>query len=135
MTTLSACAWKVRGSNCDSTVTTMANSGTTTANSKRKRGALPTRYSSRAARLRCYVAFKYSDTHDNTQARITKSLRQRNDSNDHIHGFFVGFSDRWSDNDLDSMTRSICKTDPPLPQSAAYSTTGASFSSSSSAAR
>jgi hypothetical protein len=71
------------------------NSGTTTtANSKRKRGALPTRYSSGAARLRCYAVLKHSGTHDDKQARITESPRRSDDSDDHIYGFSVSFSDR-----------------------------------------
>ena len=113
-----------------SSSTTLANSGTTTAaDSKRKRGALPTRYSSGAARLRCHADFKYSGTHDNTQARITESPRRCDDSDDHIHGFSVGFSDRW----WEPMTRRIRETDPPSPQSAADSKTGSSSSSAAAA--
>jgi hypothetical protein len=77
------------------------------------------------------VVVKHFGTHDNKQARINESLRRFDDSDDHIHGFLVGFSDRWSD----SMTRSYRKTDPPSPQSAAHSTTGSSSSSSAAAAR
>ena len=40
------------------------------ANTKRKQGALPTRYSSKA-RLRWYAVLKVSGTHDNKQARNT----------------------------------------------------------------
>ena len=126
LATLSACAWKVIGSNS----TTLENLGTTTKeNSKQKRAALPPRCYSRAAHLRCYAVVKLFGTHDNKPARITESLRRCDDSDDHIHGFFVDFSDRWSE----SMTRRTRKTDPPSPQSAAHSTTGSSSSSAAAA--
>jgi hypothetical protein len=42
-------------------------------------------------------------------ARITESLRRCFDSDDHIHGFFIGLLDRWSE----SMTHCIRKIDLP----------------------
>ena len=79
--------------------------------------------------MRCHADLKYSGTHDNTQARITESPRRSDDSDDHIHGFSVGFSDRW----WEPMTRRIRETDPPSPQSAADSKTGSSSSSATAA--
>ncbi len=68
LATLSACTWQVRGSNS----TTLANLGAITkSNSKRKRGALPPRYSSRAARLQYYAVFLPFWPHNNKPARLT----------------------------------------------------------------